>query len=113
MCLSQGADLHMAQLMPLPLTITCSSKSRLALPFWCWLTWQSQDGHKTAVCVCVCERVHTISYSTFIETMHLLPFSSYNSYLLDIADFNLPYLHLVPPLGVSPTELHQGLTSKN
>jgi len=34
----QGADLHMAQLMPLPLTISCSSKSRLALPFWYRLT---------------------------------------------------------------------------
>jgi len=29
MCLGQGTDLHMAQLMPLPLTISCSSKSRL------------------------------------------------------------------------------------
>jgi len=29
MCLGQGADLHMAQLMPEPLTISCSSKSRL------------------------------------------------------------------------------------
>jgi len=29
MCLGQGSDLHMAQLMPLPLTISCSSKSRL------------------------------------------------------------------------------------
>jgi len=29
MCLGQGADLHMAQLMPLPLTISFSSKSRL------------------------------------------------------------------------------------
>jgi len=38
MCLGQGADLHMAQLMPLPLTISCSSKSRLVLPFWCRLT---------------------------------------------------------------------------
>jgi len=34
MCLSQGADLHMAQLMPLPLTISCSSISRLVLPSW-------------------------------------------------------------------------------
>jgi len=25
-CLGQGADLHMAQLMPLPLTISCFSK---------------------------------------------------------------------------------------
>jgi len=30
-CLGRGADLHMAQLMPLPLTISCSSKSRLVL----------------------------------------------------------------------------------
>jgi len=34
LCLSQGADLHMAQLVPLPLTISCSSKSRLVLPSW-------------------------------------------------------------------------------
>jgi len=27
MCLGQGADLHMAQLMLLPLTISCNSKS--------------------------------------------------------------------------------------
>ena len=25
-CLKQGADLHMAQLMPLPFTVSCSSK---------------------------------------------------------------------------------------
>jgi len=37
-CLGQGADVHMAQLMPLPLTISRSSKSRLVLPFWYWLT---------------------------------------------------------------------------
>ena len=37
-CLGRGADLHMAQLMPLPLTISCSSKSRLVIPFWYWLT---------------------------------------------------------------------------
>jgi len=37
-CLGRGADLHMAQLMPVPLTVSCSSKSRLVLPFWCWLT---------------------------------------------------------------------------
>jgi len=26
-CLARGADLHMAQLMPLPLIVSCSSKS--------------------------------------------------------------------------------------
>jgi len=34
LCLGQGADLHMAQLMPLPLTISCSGKSRLYLFFF-------------------------------------------------------------------------------
>jgi len=37
MCLGQGADLHMAQLMPLPFIIFCSSKSRLVLPSWFYL----------------------------------------------------------------------------
>ena len=37
-CLELGADLHMAQLMPLPLTALASVKSRLALPFWYRLT---------------------------------------------------------------------------
>jgi len=37
-CLEQGADLHMAQLMPLPLTVSCFSKIRLVLTFWYWLT---------------------------------------------------------------------------
>jgi len=28
-CLGQGADLHMAQLMPLPLTVSCFSKIQI------------------------------------------------------------------------------------
>jgi len=32
MCLGQGTDLHMAQLMPLPLTISFSSGFCLGLP---------------------------------------------------------------------------------
>jgi len=38
-CLERGADLHMAQMMPLPLTVPCFSICRLALPFWYRLTW--------------------------------------------------------------------------
>jgi len=58
LCLGQGADLHMAQLMSLQLTIFCSGKSRLVLPFWCQLTWvvpdRIQEGPKTVVCVRAC-----------------------------------------------------------
>ena len=32
-CLEQGADLHMAQLMPLPLTVSCFSKIQLGFTF--------------------------------------------------------------------------------
>jgi len=53
-CLGRGADLHMAQLMPLPMTILCSSKSRLVLPFWYWLTQVVPDKGPLKVCVCAC-----------------------------------------------------------
>jgi len=68
MCLGQGADLHMANLMSLPLTISCSSKSRLVLPFWCQLTRirrvvpdKIQEGRKMVVCACVLVCVHVLS----------------------------------------------------
>jgi len=32
-CLELGADLHMAQLMPLPLTVSCSSKIQIGFTF--------------------------------------------------------------------------------
>ena len=32
-CLERGADLHMAQLMPLPLTVSCFSKVQIAFTF--------------------------------------------------------------------------------
>jgi len=32
-CLEQGADLHMTQLMPLPLTISCFSKIHIGFTF--------------------------------------------------------------------------------
>jgi len=32
-CLEQGADLHMAQRMPLPLTVSCFSKIQISFTF--------------------------------------------------------------------------------
>ena len=32
-CLERGADLHMAQLMPLPLTVSCSSEIQIGFTF--------------------------------------------------------------------------------
>ena len=62
MCLGQGADMHMAQLMPVSLTISCSRKSRLVLPSWFYLSGAGsprvvpdkiKEGHKIVVCVFV------------------------------------------------------------
>jgi len=32
-CLERGADLHVAQMMPLPLTVSCSSKIQIGFTF--------------------------------------------------------------------------------
>jgi len=45
-CLGQGADLHMAQLMPLPLQIGFTF---LVLTFWYRLTWVFPDTVQGAV----------------------------------------------------------------
>ena len=53
--LERGADLHMAQLMPLPLTISCSSKIQIGFTFLVSADLGSpgQRAFKR-VCVCVC-----------------------------------------------------------
>jgi len=63
-CLERGADLHMAQLMPLPPLSLASVKTRLVLPFWYRLTWVvlNKAPLNGCVCVCVCVCVgHTTS----------------------------------------------------
>jgi len=56
-CLEQGADLHMAQLMPLPLTVSCSNKIQTGFTFLvpAHLGSPGQRAVKrVCVCVCVC-----------------------------------------------------------
>jgi len=53
MCLGQGVDLHVVQLMPLSLTVSCSSESRL-VPAQPGSPGQIHEGRKTVVCMCVC-----------------------------------------------------------
>jgi len=50
-CLEQGADLHMAQQMPLPLTVSCFSKIQVGLPFWYRLTRVVLDKGPLTGCV--------------------------------------------------------------
>ena len=57
-CLERGADLHMAQLMPLLLTVCCFSKIQIGLPFWYRLTRVVPEKGPLNVCVCVLPRVN-------------------------------------------------------
>ena len=54
-CLEQGADLHMAQLMPLPLTVSCFSKIQIGFTFLV-LAHPDSPGKRAVkrMCVCVC-----------------------------------------------------------
>ena len=54
-CLLRGADLHMAQLMPLPLTVSCFSKIQIGFTFLV-PAHPGSPGKRAVkqVCVCVC-----------------------------------------------------------
>ena len=52
-CLKQGADLHMAQLMPLPLTVSCFSKILIGFIFLV-LAHPGSPGKRAVKRVCVC-----------------------------------------------------------
>ena len=57
-CLEQGADLHMAQLMPLPLTVSWFIKIQIGLAFLVPAhVGSSGEEAVKLVCVCVCVRV--------------------------------------------------------
>jgi len=57
-CLERGADLHMAQLMPLPLTVSSFSKIQIGFTFLV-PAHPGSPGQRAVkrVCVCACVRV--------------------------------------------------------
>ena len=62
-CLERGADLHMAQLMPLPLTVSCFSKIQIGFTFLvpAHLGIPGKRAVKrVCVCVCVCCKLNTL-----------------------------------------------------
>jgi len=74
-CLERGADLHVAQLMPLPLTVSCSSKIQIGFAFLVPLTWVVPEKGPLNVCVCVCARacvcVHSMADTLTVRFIKL------------------------------------------
>ena len=56
-CLQRGADLHIAQLMPLPLTVSCSSKIQIGFTFLA-PAYLGSPGKRAVKRVCVYVFVH-------------------------------------------------------
>ena len=52
-CLERGADLHMAQRIPLPLTVSCSSKMQIGFTFLV-PAHPGSPGQRAVKRVCVC-----------------------------------------------------------
>ena len=67
-CLQRGADLHVAQLMPLPLTVSCFSKIQTGFAFLV-SAHPGSPGKRAVkhVCVCVCV------YVLYIMSIHNAP----------------------------------------
>ena len=61
-CLKRGADLHMAQLIPLPLTVSCSSKIQIGFIFL--VPAQTKGPLNGCVCVYVRVCVHACVFVT-------------------------------------------------
>jgi len=55
-CLDRGADLHMAQLMPLPLNVSCFSKIQIGFTFLV-PAHMGSPGKRAVKRVCVCDCV--------------------------------------------------------
>ena len=54
-CLERGADLHMAQLMPLPLTVSCFSKIQIGFTFLV-PAYPGSPGQRAVKWMCACVR---------------------------------------------------------
>ena len=57
-CLERGADLHVAQLMPLPLTVSCFSEIQIGFTFLV-LAYPGSPGKRAVKQLCVCYLART------------------------------------------------------
>jgi len=69
-CLERGADLHMAQMMPLPLTVSCFSKIQIGFTFLV-PAHPGSPGKKAVKRVCVC--VFFFSLCNNVMLCYVLP----------------------------------------
>jgi len=84
-CLERGADLHMAQLMPLPFTISCFSKIQIGFTFLV-PAHPGSPGQRAIkrVCVCVCVKQTSLAIDSG-GRLFLLMNNRFSTILLNLA----------------------------
>jgi len=74
-CLERGADLHIAQLMPLPLTVSCFIKMQIGFTFLVPAHLGSPRKGPLNVCVCVCVLYFAFScFNCYFFPVHFYDF---------------------------------------
>ena len=81
-CLERGADLHIAQLMPLPLTVSCFSKIQIGFTFLVSAYLGSPGQGPLNGCVRVCDLFSCIAASLFNKLTYLLNNENFTDYLI-------------------------------
>ena len=78
-CLEQGADLHLAQLMPLPLTVSCFSKIQIGSTFLVPAHLGS-PGKRAVKRMCVCAFIvhYSLTFHLWIKILCWTAFFLYN-----------------------------------
>ena len=71
-CLEQGADLHMAQLMPLSLTVSCFSKIQIGFTFLLVPGHLGSPRKRAVKRVCVCVSVGITGLPAFLPLLVIL-----------------------------------------
>jgi len=69
-CLEQGADLHMSQLMPMPLTVSCFSKIQIDFTFLV-PAYPGSPGQRAVKRLCVCVWHGVLRYSPVVNLCNM------------------------------------------
>jgi len=95
-CLERGADLHMAQLMPLPLTVSFFSKIQIGFTFLVSAHLGSPGKRAVKwVCVCVCVLQLHIATVRLIPTVNIFRYSNCNILIVVFASsYNLLFIKM-------------------
>jgi len=105
-CLERGADLHMAQLIPLPLTVSCSSKIQIGFTFLVPVHLGSPGQRAVKrVCVCVASMMDCVLSGSLLVAFSLFCYAVCFFFRANKLSLSLPHPHY-QPFGPQTAKLH-------